>query len=164
MAEGGTGFPILGCRADVSILQWACPECQAGPGSRGCWSSRWHSECHWTGQPGWPSSLVLPSAQGMILEPRYQVPRWAPCREPDVGLDPRSPGSRPRLKVAPNCWATRAAQFCTVSNQTRVPQRQKLLCYPPMCGVVARRQLPDQEQHLQPPACWWGCSEYWQWT
>ena len=26
-----------------------------------------------------------------------------PCREPDVGLDPGSPGSRPGLKVAPNC-------------------------------------------------------------
>ena len=24
----------------------------------------------------------------------------APCREPDVGLDPRSPGSRPGLKAA----------------------------------------------------------------
>ena len=33
----------------------------------------------------------------------------APCREPDVGLDPRSPGSRPGPKTMPNCWATRAA-------------------------------------------------------
>ena len=26
----------------------------------------------------------------------------APCREPDAGLDPRSPGSRPGLKAALN--------------------------------------------------------------
>ena len=33
-------------------------------------------------QPGWPSGLALPSAQGVILETRDQVPRWAPCMEP----------------------------------------------------------------------------------
>ena len=27
----------------------------------------------------------------------------APCREPDAGLDPGSPGSRPGLKAALNC-------------------------------------------------------------
>ena len=27
----------------------------------------------------------------------------APCREPDVGLDPGSPGSGPGLKAALNC-------------------------------------------------------------
>ena len=32
-----------------------------------------------------------------------------PCREPDVGLDPVSPGSHPGLKVALNRRATRAA-------------------------------------------------------
>ena len=26
-----------------------------------------------------------------------------PCREPDMGLDPGSPGSGPRLKAALNC-------------------------------------------------------------
>ena len=30
-------------------------------------------------------------------------------QEPDVGLDPGSPGSGPGLKAALNCWATRAA-------------------------------------------------------
>ena len=30
----------------------------------------------------------------------------APCREPDVGLDPGSPGSRPGLKAVLNRWAT----------------------------------------------------------
>ena len=28
--------------------------------------------------------------------------KQAPCREPDVGLDPGTPGSRPGLKVALN--------------------------------------------------------------
>ena len=32
-----------------------------------------------------------------------QREKQAPCREPDMGLDPRSPGSGPRLKAALNC-------------------------------------------------------------
>ena len=35
--------------------------------------------------------------------------KQAPCREPDMGLDPRSLGSHPGLKAARNRWATRAA-------------------------------------------------------
>ena len=35
-----------------------------------------------------------------------QRKKQAPYREPDVGLDPKSPGSRPGLKVALNHWAT----------------------------------------------------------
>ena len=31
-----------------------------------------------------------------------QREKQAPCREPDAGLDPRSPGSGPWLKVVPN--------------------------------------------------------------
>ena len=38
-----------------------------------------------------------------------QREKQAPCREPDVGLDPESPGSGPGLKAALNRWATRAA-------------------------------------------------------
>ena len=38
-----------------------------------------------------------------------QREKQAPRREPDVGLDPGSPGSYPRLKAAPNHWAIRAA-------------------------------------------------------
>ena len=34
------------------------------------------------GQPRWLSSLVPPSAQGVILETQDQVPRWVPCMEP----------------------------------------------------------------------------------
>ena len=32
----------------------------------------------------------------------------APCREPNVGLNPRSPGSYPWVKAALNHWAARA--------------------------------------------------------
>ena len=35
--------------------------------------------------------------------------KQAPCREPDMGLDPGSPGSHPRLKVVLNPCATGAA-------------------------------------------------------
>uniref|UniRef100_A0A8C0L1X0 KH-like RNA-binding domain-containing protein n=1 Tax=Canis lupus dingo TaxID=286419 RepID=A0A8C0L1X0_CANLU len=35
--------------------------------------------------------------------------KQAPCREPNVGLDPGSPGSHPRPQAAPNRCATRAA-------------------------------------------------------
>ena len=40
-----------------------------------------------------------------------QREKQAPCREPDVGLDPGSPGSHPGLKAALNHWATRAARL-----------------------------------------------------
>ena len=32
--------------------------------------------------PGWLSGLVLPAAQGVILETQDRVPRRAPCMEP----------------------------------------------------------------------------------
>ena len=35
-------------------------------------------------------------------ERHRQREKQAPCREPDVGLDPRSPGSGPGLKAALN--------------------------------------------------------------
>ena len=39
--------------------------------------------------------------------PRHrQREKQAPCREPDVGLNPGSPGSAPGLKAALNRWAT----------------------------------------------------------
>ena len=40
-----------------------------------------------------------------------QRDKQAPCREPVMGLDPRSPGSRPGLKAALNRWATGTALF-----------------------------------------------------
>ncbi|XP_038317522.1 uncharacterized protein LOC102154051 isoform X5 [Canis lupus familiaris] len=39
-----------------------------------------------------------------------QREKQAPCREPDVGLDPGSPGSHPGPKVELNHWATGAAR------------------------------------------------------
>ena len=38
------------------------------------------------GQPGWLSGLVLPSAQGLILQTRDRVPCQAPCVEPAFPL------------------------------------------------------------------------------
>ena len=40
-----------------------------------------------------------------------QREKQAPCREPDVGLDPGSPGSCPGLKAALNHWATGAVHL-----------------------------------------------------
>ena len=40
-----------------------------------------------------------------------QREKQAPCGEPEVGFDSRSPGSRPGLKVALSCWATQAAHI-----------------------------------------------------
>ena len=43
---------------------------------------------------------------------RYkQREKQAPCREPDLGLKPGSPGSCPGLKVALNRWAIRLPYF-----------------------------------------------------
>ena len=44
------------------------------------------------------------SERGREAERERYRPRkkQAPCREPDVGLDPGSPGSHPGLKVALN--------------------------------------------------------------
>ena len=36
--------------------------------------------------------------------------KQAPCREPNVGLNPGSPGSHPGQRASPNLWATRVAQ------------------------------------------------------
>ena len=40
-----------------------------------------------------------------------QREKQAPCKEPDVGLDPGSPGSHPGLKAVLNRWATRATPY-----------------------------------------------------
>ena len=40
-----------------------------------------------------------------------QREKQVPHREPNVGLDPGTPGSRPGLKAALNRWATGAALF-----------------------------------------------------
>ena len=40
-----------------------------------------------------------------------QREKQAPCRKPDVGLDPGSPGTCPGLKAVLNCWAPGAALY-----------------------------------------------------
>ena len=64
---------------------------------------------------------------------RRQREKQAPCREPNMGLNPRSPGSRPGLKAMLNCWATRAAQrqrilsrLCTECGTQRGAQYHEL--------------------------------------
>ena len=50
-----------------------------------------------------------------------QREKQAPCREPDMGLDPGSPGSRPGLKAALNHWATWASlRQLDLMNNTQV--------------------------------------------
>ena len=41
-----------------------------------------------------------------------QREKQAPCREPNVGLDPGTQGSCPGPTAALNHWATRAARLC----------------------------------------------------
>ena len=41
-------------------------------------------------------------SQDTKREREAQREKQAPCREPETGLDPRSPGSGPRLKAALN--------------------------------------------------------------
>ena len=42
-------------------------------------------------------------------ETQAEGEKQAPCRKPDVGLNPRSPGSHPELQAALNHCTTRAA-------------------------------------------------------
>ena len=48
-----------------------------------------------------------------------QREKQAPCREPNTGLDPRSPGSGPGRKAAPNRCATRAALWACFEGRIR---------------------------------------------
>ena len=41
-----------------------------------------------------------------------QREKQAPCREPDVGFDPRSPGSQPELKADPQPRSHPGVPFC----------------------------------------------------
>ena len=52
-----------------------------------------------------------------------QREKQAPCRESDLGLNPRSSGSHPGLKAALNCWATQAALWLTFSPTKSVQVR-----------------------------------------
>ena len=59
----------------------------------------------------------------------------APCREPDVGLDPGSPGSHAGPKVALNRWATRK-RVCKVAANYVINK------------LESWRQSPDQVEHM----------------
>ena len=54
-----------------------------------------------------------------------QKEKQAPCREPDVGLDPGSPGSHPGLQAALNRCATGAAQEEEVLKKNLVCHHQE---------------------------------------
>ena len=45
------------------------------------------------------------------MQRHRQREKQAPCREPDVGLDPRSPGSCPGLKMALNPLSHQGCSF-----------------------------------------------------
>ena len=49
-----------------------------------------------------------------------QKEKQASCREPDVGLNLGSPGSRPGLKAVLNHWAIRAAHKPTLNIKTQI--------------------------------------------
>ena len=89
-----------------------------------------------------------------------QREKQAPCREPDVGLDPGSPGSGPRLKAALNHWATRAAHELKIKFKKIY---QKFSCLgqpgwlsglvPPLAqGLIleTRDQVPCQAPCMEP--------------
>ena len=50
-------------------------------------------------------------------ERERQRHKQAPCREPGLGLNSRSPGSHPGLKAALNHWATQAACFLILNSK-----------------------------------------------
>ena len=50
--------------------------------------------------------LFMRDTQGERGQRPRQREKQAPCREPDVGLDPGSPGPHPGLQAAPSRWAT----------------------------------------------------------
>ncbi|XP_048961499.1 transmembrane protein 39A isoform X3 [Canis lupus baileyi] len=67
-----------------------------------------------------------------------QREKQAPCREPDVGLDPGSPGSHPRLQAALNRCATGAACICYFSYLNLCLQNDRFIynmfgVYVPLC-------------------------------
>ena len=53
--------------------------------------------------------LFIHSERARERQRHRQREKQAPCREPDVGLDPGPPGSHPQVQAVLNCCATRAA-------------------------------------------------------
>ena len=57
----------------------------------------------------WETERERQRERGREGQRHRQREKQAPCRQPDLGLDPGSPGSRPGLQAALNHWATGAA-------------------------------------------------------
>ena len=80
-----------------------------------------------------------------------QREKQAPCREPDVGLDPGSPGSHPGLKAALNRCATRAAQELSFLYD---PHLKDVLLFESLCPTpftlpLSGFQRPPEDTHSQ---------------
>ena len=58
-----------------------------------------------------------------------QREKQAPCREPDVGLDPRSPGSRPGLKAGAKPLRHPGIPAPNIFNQLSVSKKQHTALY-----------------------------------
>ena len=105
-AEGGAGFPPS-----------REPDMGLHPRTLGSWSEP--KALNWLRHPGAPDILVFFFLKVYLFmrdterererQRHRQREKQAPCRKPNVGLDPESPGSGPGLKAALNCWATWAA-------------------------------------------------------
>ena len=70
-----------------------------------------------------------------------QREKQAPCREPDVGLDPGSAGSHPGLQAALNCCATGAARKICTLRQTKTFAIHRLRRDYPGSGAGPRGEL-----------------------
>ena len=72
--------------------------------------------------------MIVKSRKEREAETQAEGEAGSMHREPDVGLDPGTPGSRPGPKAAPNRWATRATLHLTYLNQSFPPgQRFSIL-------------------------------------
>ena len=59
-----------------------------------------------------------------------QRKKQAPCREPDAGLDPRTPGSQPEPKADTQPLSPSRADFCSQVSKHQDPSVHVLYIYP----------------------------------
>ena len=64
-----------------------------------------------------------------------QREKQAPCQEPNMGLDPGSPGSHLGREAAPNCWAIGAARFLTFCETSILFSRVAAIVFIPTNSV-----------------------------
>ena len=80
-----------------------------------------------------------------------QREKQAALREPDVGLDPGSPESRPGLKAALNHPATQAAQFCMFlysTEKTRHPRMPETHSNQPFSPIILPKPTSSRSNDL----------------